>query len=302
MNIFARLIDKFSNLLIHNGAGDLWIKNIANLRYQFLRHLYQDKQIQQNVIVSLTSYPPRFATLEHTIKSLLSQSARPREVVLWLYEEDEKLLPTSIKSLQSDTFKVKTTKKDYRSYKKIYPAIVEYHRDYILTADDDIFYNATWIAQILEHLKPDERRILCHRAHRITLDESGTIKPYTQWKWQIGGTEAQEGFDIFLTGGAGALYPPGSITTDKNDPENFLSLCPSADDVWLYFITSKNQYTPTKIPSDQLEYTWNNSQDIALVHENIGSHKNDEYIKLLSQVYGRPWERENLHQAFSDNS
>lgn len=118
MNILAQVIDKFSNVFIQKGAGDLWLKNIAHLRYEFLRHFYQEKRIRENVIVSLTSYPPRFATLEHTIKTLLSQSVRPREVILWLYEKDEKLLPASIKSLPSDKFTIKTTTQNYRSYKK----------------------------------------------------------------------------------------------------------------------------------------------------------------------------------------
>lgn len=298
MNILAQVIDKLSNVLIQKGAGDLWLKNIAHLRYEFLRHFYQEKRIRENVIISLTSYPPRFATLEHTIKTLLSQSVRPREVILWLYEKDEKLLPASIKSLQSDKFTIKTTKQNYRSYKKIYPGITEYQNDFILTADDDIFYNATWTAQILQHVRPHEQRILCHRAHRITFDENGVIKPYKQWRWAIGGNKIQEGNDIFFTGGAGALYPPGALAPQDLIPEQFLKLCPTADDVWLYFITTKNQYTPTKVPSDQLEYTWNNSQDIGLMHENVGNHKNDDYINILSQIYGKPWElKDNDHSA-----
>jgi hypothetical protein len=206
-----------------------------------------------------------------------------------LYEEDAKLLPVNIRLLQGNEFKIKTTEKDYRSYKKIYPAIIDYQNDFILTADDDIFYNATWASQLLEHVHPNEGRILGHRAHRITLDEYGQIKPYTQWKWQIGGNRIHSGFDIFLTGGAGALYPPGSITIDDMNPENFLSLCESADDVWLYFMTTKKRYMPTKIPSDQLEYTWINSQNIALIHENVDNHKNDEYINKLSRTYGESW-------------
>ena len=290
MNIIGKIIDKFSNYLIKVGVNDEWMRGIVYLRYKILKNLYQEKNINHNFIVSLTSYPPRYPTLEYTIKCLLSQTIRPRQVVLWLYEEDEKILPLSIKLLQSETFKIKTTKENYKSYTKIYPAIIEYPESYILTADDDIFYNATWASQILKHSIPDDKRILCHRAHRIAFDDDDNIKPYSQWKWCIGGEVIHSGVDIFFTGVGGVLYPPAAIPAEDINPKFFLTLCERADDIWLYFMTIKNKYTPTKIPSDQLEYTWRSSQEVALKHDNVDSRRNDEYIRKLVKIYGKPWE------------
>lgn len=291
MNIIARLIDKISNLIIKMMPNDLSLKIITKFRYKLLRHIYTNKYIStEKIIISLTSYPPRFKILEHTLMCLLSQTIQPK-VVLWIYEEDARTLPPRIQNLLGQKLEIRTTKDDYRSYKKIYPAIKEFPGTHIITADDDIFYNASWAELLLQELKPNDNRILGHRAHRMTFDENGNLKPYNQWNWQIGGNQVRSGFNIFLTGGAGALYPAGSLKAEDLNPTQFMDRCETADDVWLYFATTKNRYLPTKIPSDQLEYTWRNSQSFALKSENIDEAMNDKYLVELTEIFGKPWQR-----------
>src|SRR5262245_38312569 len=52
------------------------------------------------LIVSLTSYPPRFHALASSLKCLLMQSVKPDLVVLWLAPADLNLLPARILALQ----------------------------------------------------------------------------------------------------------------------------------------------------------------------------------------------------------
>ena len=95
-NIFSKIIslEKILKLL-----------TFARLRFQFI---YQKKHnLPGNLIVSLTSFPQRFSTLHLTIKTLLSQSMRPDEIILWIYEKDFSDLPKSILDLQSDIFSIK---------------------------------------------------------------------------------------------------------------------------------------------------------------------------------------------------
>lgn len=205
-----------------------------------------------------------------------------------------KKLPPRILKLQGQQFEIRTTENDYRSYKKIYPAIKEFPGTHVITADDDIFYNTSWAELLLQELAPNEKRILGHRAHRMTFDENGNLKPYNEWNWQIGGNQIRSGTNIFLTSGAGTLYPSGSLTADDLDPIQFMNRCETADDVWLYFATTKNHYLPTKIPSDQLEYTWSSSQCVALNGENVGAARNDIYLSELTEIFGKPWQPEDL--------
>lgn len=93
MRIIARLTDKISNIVIRKAPKDWPLKLIAQTRHEVLRHLYKNKSISsEKTLISLTSYPPRYDTLEFTLKCLLSQTVQPK-VVLWLYKEDAKNCP-----------------------------------------------------------------------------------------------------------------------------------------------------------------------------------------------------------------
>jgi hypothetical protein len=160
------------------------------------------------IIVSLTSYPPRFPTAHLTIKTLLSQSIRPDKVILWLYEPDLAQLPECIKQLQGKRFEVRTVNRDLRSHKKIVPAVKVFSESYIVTADDDIYYNYDWLAELIKHHDSSEKCLTGHRGHKITYDNFGSINKYVDWRWRIGGL--QKGRDVFLTSGGGILFPPHS--------------------------------------------------------------------------------------------
>ena len=45
-------------------------------------------RIKNDVIVSLTSYPPRIKTVHLTIESLLMQTQRVKKILLWLSPEE----------------------------------------------------------------------------------------------------------------------------------------------------------------------------------------------------------------------
>ena len=45
------------------------------------------------LIVSLTSYPPRFAVLAKTLRSLIDQRVKPDRLVLWIAHDDTAQLP-----------------------------------------------------------------------------------------------------------------------------------------------------------------------------------------------------------------
>ena len=50
-------------------------------------------RLPSELIVSLTSYPPRFKTLHLTIKSLLDQTVRPDRIILWIGRGAMDLIP-----------------------------------------------------------------------------------------------------------------------------------------------------------------------------------------------------------------
>ncbi len=236
------------------------------------------------IIVSLTSYPPRFPTAHLTIKTLLSQSIRPDKVILWLYEPDLAHLPECIKQLQGKRFEVRTVNRDLRSYKKIAPAVKAFSESYIVTADDDIYYNYDWLAELIKHHDSSEKCLTGHRGHKITYDNFGSINKYVDWRCCIGGL--QKGRDVFLTSGGGILFPPHSLPAVFLDENTFMKHCGTADDIWIHFTARMNGYTFKKIPSHFREFSWGGSQSVSLNEINVGSSINDRSIEQLQSIFG----------------
>ena len=97
----------------------------------------------EEIIVSLTSFPERMEDINYCIYSLLTQSLKPNKVVLWLANEEfpnkEKDLPKSLLDLKKNGLTIKWCD-NYYSYKKLIPSLREYPDSCIVTADDDFYY------------------------------------------------------------------------------------------------------------------------------------------------------------------
>jgi hypothetical protein len=156
---------------------------------------------------------------------------------------------------------------------------------FIATADDDSYYNYDWLSELVSWCNPNKKEIIGHRGHRMTFNINKEVNPYNNWKWCIGGSST--GLDILLTGVGGILYPPNSLSKECLESKIFMELCPTNDDIWLYFMTRLNGYSPKKIPSNFREFNWPSSQLVALNVENVTGKSNDISINNLEQKYGR---------------
>lgn len=237
------------------------------------------------LVVSLTSYPPRFPTLALTLKCLLSQSVRPDAVVLWLAEKDVAALPREVVRLKADGLSIETAP-DLRSYKKILPALERYPDAYIVTADDDVYYWRSWLEDLLEgEVRPNEIRT--HRAHRIRLDTRGRPLPYIEWEFDTSAGPAAP--LTFATGVGGVLYPPHSLHPDVLDVATYKRLCPQNDDLWLYWMARRAGSLVRKVGPFRRFVPWAGSQQVALAHGNLDSENgNDPQIARLIAEYGWP--------------
>ena len=185
---------------------------------------------QARACVSLTSWPPRFNDLPLVLLTLIQQTARPQEIILWLTESDQKLLDPQVER-RFTPYGVRVSICDnLKSHKKWLPMIESGHAKPFVICDDDIVYPRTWLARLLAEERSDA--FVGLRAHRITLDKNGKIKPYTAWKKQMTAV-FQPSPLTFVTGGAGAIIDPQRIPSRFLDRAEILSKCPTADDVWL---------------------------------------------------------------------
>jgi len=236
--------------------------------------------------VSLTSYPPRFATLANTLKTLLSQSVAADRVILWIAEADRSQLPAEVCALAEYDLEIRTCP-DLRSYKKLLPALELLPEHAIVTADDDICYNEDWLAGLVEEARSSEGDVIAHRAHLARRTREGTFWPYSEWEMA---TDARtdrppEGM-IFPTGMGGVLYPPGSLDRRVADAELALRLCPDADDVWFFWMTRLAGWGHRATRNPPLLVPWDGSQQVALYHDNWLGGRNDLRIAAMQHAFG----------------
>lgn len=188
------------------------------------------------LIVSLSTFPDRVYDVHFSIYSLLTQTCKPDQVVLWLAKDQfphgEEDVPACVLDMKKHGLTLAWCE-DVKSYKKLIPALRSYPNDIIVTADDDIFYPPFWLerlyASYLEH--PDA--IAVHRALWIESNKRGPL-PYAQWRFCTSGTVGEPA-RIFPATGAGILLPPTlPLHEDIFCADLFMKLALWADDIWVW--------------------------------------------------------------------
>lgn len=180
--------------------------------------------------VSLTSYGKRIATVWKTIESIGSGTVKPRRIILWL--DDVAALadpPGSLKRLQARGLEIRGCP-DYGPHKKYFPylndILPEHPGRTLVTADDDVYYPATWLQELLAAHRPDQVT-----AFRARIRNEG---PYVEWALC---DETTPSDTVFATGTSGVAYSQPVLEMLKKRGDEFIEICPRADDFWLHYAT-----------------------------------------------------------------
>lgn len=194
---------------------------------------------KQKIIVSLTSYPKRISTVWIVIESLLQQTMKPDEIILWLAKEQFPSMESVPKELQRQQKRGLTIRfcKDLRSHKKYFYAMQEYPEDLIILVDDDTFYTKDLVAELYRLHVKEPQEIVCMTPAMIPSDFGA--KPSS---WRKAGSH-EKIIHSYLAQpytGQGTLYPPHSVSELAFDEEKVMKYCPYADDLWLKFFSLAN--------------------------------------------------------------
>ncbi|CAN5275529.1 glycosyl transferase [soil metagenome] len=276
------------NMLLEKAAI---ARRLASAYYQVMRYPTARNQsrhgLPHKVVISLTSYPPRFGTLHLTLRSLLDQQVTPDEVQLWIAFEDQDSIPAKVKSLEADGLKILYCD-NLKSYKKIIPSLQLNPEAYIITVDDDCYYPKDLVKVLTEEFDPKFPTINTRRPNQITRFENGQIKPYLQWNGNIAGDTPADApqSDLFATGHGGVLYFPGCFDPEVMNIEAFTRICPNADDVWLYWMARKAGTMYRKVGGRFVSANWRGSQAESLMAANVASSGNDQQILQMVEHYG----------------
>jgi protein O-GlcNAc transferase len=279
-------LTKFLKSYVAKGAG---AAALVKTKYDWKRRASLPSKrhcLKESVIVSLTSYPPRYSQLEHTIKCLMNQTVQPDKVVLWIAHSDGAALPQNVRSMTEIGLSIEMCE-DLKSYKKILPSLRKFPKALVVTADDDLYYRRTWLEELLYNYDGDEKLVLCHRAHNVTLGSNGLPRNYSDWQQNTNKHDCSE--LIFPTGGAGALYTPGVFHADVQNIDLIQKLCPTGDDIWLYWMARRNGAKFRKVGRRRPIIPWPGTQESSLRHINVPrGGGNDIMIANMVRAYGFP--------------
>lgn len=246
------------------------------------------KEVAQNVVVSLTSYPARLPQLHLVIRSLLHQSLAPREIVLYLGADTrDEDIPATLRQLEKYNFTIKTGYEDLKPHKKYFFAMQEYPEDSIITVDDDVIYDKDFVRDLCSCHQKNPGCVCGRRVHRMTKDNAGQIRSYNDWQWECRDI-LEPSHQLFTTGCGGVLYPPHILPPEAFDAAAIKAHCLNTDDVWLKFMELKAGarvvFTNSKIMHP---LTVRKTQASALMHTNTAAeNRNDLNIKAMESFTG----------------
>lgn len=277
---------------------EAFIGNVIKIKVYYdiriRRSISISDRVDPSVIVSLTSYGCRVRnSVVYTVYSLLRQSLRPAKVVLWLDQTvfNNSNLPDDLRFLCSYGLEVRYCK-DVRSYTKLIPSLSSYSDKHIITADDDLYYSKSFVEEFVNAHRQWPESIITAWARIPFLNDKGQLTPYKDWPEIKNASDdfQYDGRKIMPLGVGGVLYPSKIFDNEVLNESVFMSLCPKADDVWLYVMglrcaADKRLLVDSKIMYYQTDTLRQYFTKDRLTDSNRHGGENDCQLKSLMDHY-----------------
>lgn len=90
----------------------------------------------------------------------------------------------------------------------------------------------------------------------------------------------------FPTGVAGILYPYGCFHPDVLNRDLFMTLCPTGDDIWFYWMYRINGYSAVGTGIKDSQVSIDNYMASSLYENNFFQGENDRQISNMINKYG----------------
>ena len=223
--VFRYIIRYCSNYII-----PLWYKKTCN---NSLYKIVPTQKKEGRIIASLTTFPARIENLWIVIESILRQSHKPDMLILWLSKEQFPsidVLPKRLVSLQNRGLQIRFCDGDLRSHKKYYYVLKDYPNDHLFTFDDDLIYPSNTISSVLLAAESAPNCIVGRYSNQIMFDDKGNVCFMRNKRKDIAYKAL---WSTFIGSGGGTLYPAGFLPEITKDKDTFMTICKTADDVWL---------------------------------------------------------------------
>lgn len=126
---------------------------------------------------------------------------------------------------------------DIKSYKKLIPALKDFPKEIIVTAEDDVYWQKDNLENLISSYKQNPIAIHCSNITRIRKTTYGYYDSIEKNDSMIG----SESFSNKLVGNCGVLYHPHSLDSEVFDLKKAFSICPTSDDIWFWSMALKNK-------------------------------------------------------------
>ncbi len=256
----------------------------AALRLLYMAYLALEDRLlrpaltgEADVDVSLTSHGKRLRRVHHTLRSLARGQAKARRVILWVDSDDAAATVLRNRAVAQMVrrgleIRVGAAVGPHGKYWHYLNSKEHFDRP-LVTADDDIIYDRSWLKQLIS-LNSDGV-IRCYRAHEVLMSARGRLEPYASWPPV---RDTQPSHRAFATGVSGVLYPAGFLSKLLAAGDAFRDVAPFADDVWLNAIAIRSGFRVAQLYAKSRSFpTVVGGQDIALWRTNT-TGGNDEQL------------------------
>ena len=245
------------------------------------------KPREQKVIVSFTSYPKRIKDVWLVAETLLRQSVKPDEVILWLADsqfDGLQSLPPRLLALQERGLTIRFCD-DLRSHKKYYFALQEHPNDLVILADDDMFYSRDTIKKLVKLHEEYPQDICCITSQVIDPGFQSMPSMWRNPRWNE--TDFQHTDRVQAFTGSGTLMPPGALPMEAFDRSTFERLCFHADDLWITFMAHRKGTKLTTLKKWRpFPVTIYGTAEGSLYYINAEDGQNDIQWQNLLDYYG----------------
>lgn len=252
------------------------------------------------LVVSLTTYPARINIVYKTISTLMTQSLKADEIVLWLAESQfpEKKLPENLTRLCEYGLSIKWCD-DIKSFKKLIPSLKEYPEDIIVTVDDDNYYDSRLLEKLYNEYKSRPDCIHARQAFVIKKQKGRFALKSRNYDYNNSYLPSYSNEPV---GCGGVLYPPHALHPNVLNEQEFMEIIPTNDDIWFWGHAVRNG-TKINVIKDNYKlkmYVIEDSQSDSLWSKNmrnttVGLNGND----AVNMMYERFEEiRTNLDSEF----
>lgn len=213
-----------------------------------------------NLTVNITTTYNRLDLCSQTVWSLLNQSILPPKIVIWVSREAY-LIDQGIDREPRWAQELNKLRNiiEFRwtantgPYRKLFPALDAASDDQIIVyADDDTIYKENWLNLLISKFREhNEEKIVASRIRISKRNLFGYHKTYMLWP--IAKKEVELNSDYLITGVGGAILKKNHIKEEFRKNQDYLTICPKCDDLWISEIIARSKTPVLSCPEAMRE-------------------------------------------------